>query len=191
MPTITTRKPPLAERQDSTKLSWLGEGADGFRGKDLALVVDEKRKLVLIILEQDLAKRDKQLAGKEFIAEVKTECNTERVSVDNVRCQGIDHDGRAFSAELLSSKDYDAVFWTESSIEKFLYPYYHAQRLWSPQMDDLKRTFEADNNAVAIAHRAPSTSSSLRVPSIDVGITDGEKGFEWKNAKAYIALRTT
>src|SRR5262249_1502072 len=57
-------------------------------------------------------------------------------------------------------KQYDAVFWTESSIEKFLLPYYQAHRLLTDeQMMTLQRAC-ADPDVAAIAH-LPWTQDDL------------------------------
>jgi hypothetical protein len=51
----------------------------------------------------------------------------------------------------------DALFWTASSIEKFMFPYYHAQRLYSQeQLCAIMALYRQDKRIFAAAHVAPS-----------------------------------
>ena len=50
----------------------------------------------------------------------------------------------------------DAIFWTESAVDKFLFPYYASQRLFTDEeMRRLKESFR-DERVVAIWHFTPS-----------------------------------
>ena len=55
----------------------------------------------------------------------------------------------------------DAIFLTESAVEKFLYPYYRSHRIWDDGMDSLQEKFEQTQQAVGILHKAPSNSDTF------------------------------
>ena len=57
--------------------------------------------------------------------------------------------------------EYDALFWTESAIEKFLFPYYASHRIMTDkEHEDLMAAYQKDS-LVAIAHVAPSQGIPL------------------------------
>jgi hypothetical protein len=158
---------------NSTSLSWLAETADGFRGKSLGLFVDKNGDLTLSA--QDT------LNGEPPITRVTTPKHQDRrAEVTKVTCEG-----NGFNKNLESKDDFDAVFWTESSVEKFLYPYYHAHRLWNRTMTDLKDIFENDPRIAAIAHRAPSASVSVPADNLELGLVEGG-ALTWMNMTSYL-----
>ena len=58
---------------------------------------------------------------------------------------------------------WDAVFLTESAVEKFLFPYYEAQRLLPPdKLKELKELFYTKDEFIGIAHLPPSRPLLLR-----------------------------
>ncbi|MBA3345638.1 MAG: hypothetical protein H0T44_10165 [Gemmatimonadales bacterium] len=58
-------------------------------------------------------------------------------------------------------ENYDALFWTESAIEKFLFPYYASHRIMTDEEHkDLMAAYQKDS-LVAIAHVAPSQGIPL------------------------------
>lgn len=140
---------------NATDLAWLAETADGTREKEFTLVRDKEGKAAL---RTELQSGDKPVTG----VKVKTEPSlqkpgTRRIPVLEVtlrpeNCQPI---------AVETDDGADAVFWTDSAIEKFLYPYYHAQRLWDEDLSRLREAFRRDERAVAILHKAPSTSFSM------------------------------
>ena len=62
----------------------------------------------------------------------------------------------------------DALFWTESAIEKFLFPYYEQLRIFDlDYLDRLKAAFydpKSGHRIVAIAHVPPSHSDPVHDP---------------------------
>lgn len=86
---------------------------------------------------------------------------------------------------------WDAVFWTESAVEKFLYPYYHAHRIWDQQIIDVKNAFEAYPDAYAIRHKAPSASEPMSLSSIlQIGVLGHGLAPAWLSPDAFIDLVT-
>jgi hypothetical protein len=171
----------------ATDIAWLAETADGSRSVDLILVKNAKG-------EAKLRPPKSLEPGDEIATEIKVRTEKtlpSRIPVLQVICQLEGHD----LTPLLAEDGWDAVFWTESSVEKFLYPYYRSQRLWSSTMDDLKAKFDSDPDAVAIAHRAPSTSvilDGIAPPTIAVGKVLRDKATRkpethWKPMEHYLA----
>jgi hypothetical protein len=157
---------------DATNLSWLAETADGVRDKLLYLIIDDDKKLQLV---------QKKLENQKELTTIWTpKHRPDRIPVEEVICKG-----QGYQEALLSSKDFDALFWTESSIEKFLYPYYRAHRLWDEQMDRLQEQFETDDYAVAMAHRAPSKSSTLAAHTLYIGVLR-ESTLRWMTLDDYL-----
>ncbi|HET6578578.1 MAG TPA: hypothetical protein VFG66_09655 [Gemmatimonadales bacterium] len=184
----TTEPPPpaLLERLelDSKELAWAAETADGTRDKTMFLVLDQDGALQL---------KESMEGSDRLLRRVKTASHVPaRRKVLEVSCAV---DGWNDPARLSSAEKWDAVFWTESSIEKFLYPYYHCQRLWDERMDSVRDAFEHDAEAVAIAHRAPSNSKVLGPSPVDtLGVArlttrDGVPRLEWLSGSAYLVVR--
>jgi hypothetical protein len=168
----------------ATDLAWLAETADGNRSVDFILVRDVNGKAQL---------REKLEPGDEIPTEMKVRSEPilpSRAKIVQVTCLAEGHD-----LEPLRSADaWDAVFWTESAVEKFLYPYYRSQRLWDSRMDDLKARWDSDPEAAAIAHRAPSNSQILDASSQTIAIgkvvrnqAAAKPAVQWKPLGHYLA----
>lgn len=171
-----TVNPPPTRIPDATNLSWLAETADGTRGEPLYLIKDNKGKLQLV--------PESDLHGRPWFTIVGTpKKRPRRKEVTEVVCKG-----KNYEATLKSTEKYDAVFWTESSIDKFLYPYYYAHRIWDNRMDEVKYKFDNSDFAVAIAHRAPSTSESIASNSLEVGVIDAG-ALTWMTADEFLAYQ--
>src|SRR5688572_8986747 len=125
----------------SKELSWLAERADGSRDEDLALVRDVNG-LPQIRESRDPGKPPVLEDGDELIANVRTSdsCKREKVVAVHIETQT----GMQLP---ITGKGPDALFWTQSAVEKFLYPYYYSQRLWDDEMDKLKAKFSTDRKA--------------------------------------------
>jgi hypothetical protein len=169
---------------DSRELSWAAETANGTRDRTMFLVLDRDGHLQVTETRQNT---DHELRR------IRTDsCMPNRRKVLEVSCEV---DGWNDPLRLSSAEKWDAIFWTESSIEKFLYPYYHCQRLWSPLLEMLKEEFERDADAVAIAHQAPSNSRVLGrsvLSTIGVGRLTSQGGvttLAWMSGYAYLVLR--
>ena len=171
----------FAKIPDATNLSWLAETADGLRGETLYLIIDQDDKLQ-IVQESSLGNAKRRLAD---ICTPKTRPNRKKVT--QVTCKV--ENGK--EKILDSTKKFDAVFWTESSVEKFLYPYYRAHRLWDDaKMDEIKNKFDSSDDAVAIAHRAPSTSLTVDEPTIAIGVyKEKEKELVWMEVETFLKYK--
>jgi hypothetical protein len=129
---------------NATDFAALAETADGLRGEDLVLVRDAEQKPRL---------REALQEGDVVATEVRVWTDRPpRKKIREVVC--VPEEGRLRTLE--TGSGYDAVFWSDSAVEKFLYPYYHAQRLWNADMEAVAAKFKRDMDAVAIAHLAPS-----------------------------------
>jgi hypothetical protein len=133
---------------DATALAWLAEEAHGRQGKTLKLIKKANGKLEL--RETDPG------SGEESLLEVITPPEAAQMT----RPKEIILTVPGGQPEPLHKLEgCDALFWTTSSVEKFLFPYYSAHRLLTEQqMNELKSECHA-KNAVAVVHVAPSKSS--------------------------------
>ena len=64
---------------------------------------------------------------------------------------------------------YDAVFWTESSVEKFLWPYYHAHRIYDTDLAAFRKAFDDDPNVIAIMH-TPLTHTEMISDELNLAV---------------------
>ena len=133
-------------RVDSRQISWWAESADGTRDKELALVLTASGEYVVKVEEP----------GDDVVLRMYTpsarpnRLRPTEITFQAPGCERIRIDELA-----------DALFWTESAVEKFLFPYYAAQRLLSAaEMRQLKKGFR-NERVVAIWHKAPSNYALL------------------------------
>jgi hypothetical protein len=175
------KKREQAPGRNAWTLSWLAEKADGWREEKLQLVLHGANGLSI------KRQNEKLQAGETKVCDIETpRCQPGRVKVKTVTLETETSGSRTID---VSSDGWDAVFWTESSIEKFLYPYYHSHRIWSDEMDTLKASFEAYPNAFAIRHKAPSTSSMMSlVGAFEIGALDLQLAPQWFSPPDFIAL---
>ena len=143
-----------------TDIIWLGETADSHRGVDLVLVRDKDGKPTL---------KEKAEPGDDVVQEITVRTadtsarpGFTREEIAEVICRSAE--GKEF--RLTTADEYDAVFWSESSVRKFVWPYYHSHRLWDAELQQLQDQFDTDPMAVAIAHQAPSKSSVQKTSSV-------------------------
>jgi hypothetical protein len=179
-----------ALQANSTNLGWLAETSDGKREKYLLLVLDQHN---MLQLRENLQDGDRRVVpieeGEDKELRVMTpKRRKERVEVEEVSCKP----KGCLSIPLPPGEEWDALFWTESAVEKFLYPYYHSQRLWNDEMDKVKAKFDKDDCAVAIAHRAPSHSAILPAQTLSIGrLTKDARNqriLTWMPADVYLNL---
>jgi len=143
--------------RDSTRLSWLAETADGWRDKKLQLVYHETDGLSIKRGDEGLK------SGENKVCDIETpSTQPSRTKVVSVTLETADGAQHKF---LVEPEGWDALFWTESSIEKFLYPYYHAHRIWGVNIEDAKESYESYPMAFAIRHKAPSASATMGAPA--------------------------
>jgi hypothetical protein len=181
--------PEVEESNDDTVvtsryLSRLAETADGTRDEDLALVKNPKG--LLEIRPAPTPERPLP-SGYEFIAHVRTKGSCTREKVTSVTIETENYGKQP----AITGQGPDAVFWTESAVEKFLYPYYHSQRLWDENMDKLRAQFATDTKAYGMLHRAPSNSTVLSASQTlkiaRITEAEGEPAtLKWLGVKEYL-----
>ena len=174
--------PPMAgkaPRVDSRQMSWWAEGADGTRDKELVLVLDEGGEYQL----------KEEQPGDNVVLRVYTP------SLAPNRLKPVEITFQAPGCEKIRiDEQADALFWTESAVEKFLFPYYAAHRLFTDEeMQRLKDAFKSDK-AVALWHRAPSTCAVQYGKTTDdviaVLVRESEQGgeirTEWRGIREFL-----
>ncbi len=137
-------------------IAWWAETADGLPDQELALAeVEEKGSIKHVIEPAAVAtsKGHKVLIRGIFV----DSCQPGRPKVDRVviEVDGVERECK------VDGQTCDAVFCTESAVRKFLLPYYHAQRLLSPEDWEDLNTAIADPTVPAIGHVAPSHSRAV------------------------------
>lgn len=118
---------------DARRLAWITEGADGRRDDKLVLYTEGKQ----VFLGEASAHADTAICRVRTKTRKSQRLETRVLDIPN---------------------EVDAVFLTDSAVEKFLFPYYESQRLFKPgEMEKLKREYydEAKNYA-GILHVQPS-----------------------------------
>lgn len=139
--TATATPAKALPQVDARGLAWAAEKADGLRDQNLVLYTDGKR------LKLDIENPENR---KTAIVKVRTNSTRQRRS----RTQ--------FEIPMA----WDAVFLTESAVEKFCFPYYEAQRLLSrTRLNELKRQFYEGKDAalyIGIVHIPPSHPKFLK-----------------------------
>lgn len=181
--TVTTPETPdpavdnALELVDATFLAQAAEWADGDRDKPLYLVKKGNRPHLT----------EKLASGEKPILRVRTPNRTPNRKRPKITITGSDGAQRAIDS------DFDSVFWTESSAEKFLFPYYAVQRLYPPEeLDRLRKQFMEDENAIALGHTLRSQFSTITDPrdSLQVLVerltVEGKKMLEWIPASAFL-----
>ncbi len=148
----------------STHLRRLAEEADGRRGEKLQLIQDPRTGELRF-----LAAGEKLVRGTAVVAEAATE---NRVPDRKPVKVSLMVNGRK-----IDLKGCDAIFWSESAIEKFVWPYYQSRGLLEGEMQGMQRAYYAsDSDIVAIVHKWPSrvdvvadTGSSVQVLAVEAG----------------------
>ncbi|MBK8006043.1 MAG: hypothetical protein IPK12_19570 [Gemmatimonadetes bacterium] len=133
----------------STHLRRLAEEADGRRGEKLQLIQDPRTGELRF-----LARGEKLARGAAVVAEAATE---NRVPTRDPVKVSLTINGK--KVDLAGA---DAIFWSESAIEKFMWPYYQSRGLMDGNMQTLQKAYYAsDSEIVAIVHKWPSRSDII------------------------------
>ncbi len=131
-------------------LSWLAEQAEGMRNQDLSLVENLSGNIQLKLAE-DVTSTERPLIGVRTEDKVPGRYKMEKITVKAPNCPTAD-----------VPEGWDALFWTEASIEKFFFPYYYSQRLLTEEdITALWADFK-DKTVVAFAHILPSRPVPIR-----------------------------
>lgn len=177
----TTNMAPAVPQINATVLHWLAEEAHGRQGnRKLILVKDAKGQPAL------RNEGGEEEGGVQPTDEVLFEVITPPTPPQLKRPEKIVLQVPGGKEERLDLLDgCDAMFWSTSAIEKFLYPYYAAHRLLTDEeMMALKSKCRA-KNVVAILHIAPSKSFS-RTGTDRFAVA--RKGQEMIGLKDFLAL---
>jgi len=147
----------MAPVLNANELRWLGEAADGQRGETYALVwTGEKVELLPLT---DVRSKDAQI-------HVRTEYEGNAL-MGNARASLKVGDE---TIDPNTGKDpLDAVFLTQSAVEKFVFPYYTRMQEIS-QIQELKNRLFADG-VVAVGHVPPSITGGIRAKLIPFGLS--------------------
>ena len=133
-------------------LRWLAEKADGLREQHLALVTNDDGKL-------DVIKRDQLKPGQPVILDVETPDEGPGIPGDaKIR---IEHRGVMYGAGTTLDQA-DAVFVTQSAVEKFVLPYYMRFKSGA-QVQALQNMLFRDPLVICAPHIPPSLT--LKFPN--------------------------
>ena len=174
------KKKKKAPGRNFWKLSWLAEEADGWRDEELRLTLHPVEGLRLRRKGEALDANEKEVCKIET-----PKCQPGRTPVLSVTVGVKD----AKAKQIDPAEGWDALFWTESAVEKFLYPYYHAHRLWDDTMEEVRKAFETYPGAVAVKHKAPSNSFVMyAADSLQIGALDLSGKFQWMSVPQFLEV---
>jgi hypothetical protein len=124
----------------STKLTRIAEAADGCRDKVLEVTLQGGNRFRMVPQGTGVPPGNFRVYTKSH--------QPERVPVGvTVSLPG---------AEPRELTNCDAIFWSESAMEKFVWPYYRAHRLWDERLSRLKNAFEK-NASLGLGTHTPSS----------------------------------
>ena len=130
-------------KPNAQDIAWWAETAHGLAGEKLVLA--ENSTGLRIAKRNDLTNADKVVCEVDATPRVPDRPKPEMIAF---RAPG--------HSTIELKNECDALFWTESAIEKFFIPYYEAQRLLSDDdMNKLKATYR-EKDVVAMGHIPPS-----------------------------------
>ena len=134
----------------------LAETADGLRNRDVALVTRAGQ--VTVIDASDM------LATDTHLLTLRTNDHTNQAKRPEFDMTLQLAHGPSLSLRV----NFDAFFWSESAIEKFVFPYY--ARIWSPEMlTTFRERFGEDNAAMGIIH-PPGSSCCVLLYTVAHGL---------------------
>lgn len=132
-------------RQDANKLRWLGEAADGDRDKD-CVVVWNGTKLQVV---------EKSKAGLKAPLGISVRTNSHGPGMRGGKPIDIAYDGKSMRLK----PEVDAIFLTQSAVEKFVIPYYTRMQSLEWIIEKRDALFN-DAKVLAAIHAYPSITSS-------------------------------
>ena len=181
-------KPFIPPSADSKALSWAAETADGTR--------DQLLRMSIVGDHLQVGKPTPNAPTDPSAIDIFT-ASRQKARPRTTRAElYLEGGSQPIEIDITEADPWDVVFWTESSIEKFLWPYYHSHRLWDDDMTKLQAQFDGDPHAVAIAHKAPSASSIISAVDI-TGVALAERdelgilSVEWLTGREYLELSKT
>ncbi len=134
-------------------LAWWAETADGYRDEELVVAeVEENGRLKRIVKQKKAAQDD----GNRILLDGIYTGMEERPSRPPADEVTVTVNGKQIKCRSKEGVVCDSIFCTDSAMEKFLFPYYHSQRLLTPeQWEKLKKAF-LDPFVIVIGHVWPS-----------------------------------
>ena len=150
----------------SEGLRRLAEAVDGMRGQDVKVY--------------------RRRSDGEFFPDFKNEkpddsdylftANTPKNRPDRKK-PSVDDLSRAIRESIQKHKyEADAIFWSEASVEKFVWPYYAAHRI---DVKAVKKLWNMYDDVVAILHLYPTVPAAARADKgLMVGVLGASKGTE-------------
>lgn len=174
--------PTLPKSLNAAKLREYAEYADGHRDEEVVIVAypDGSGDLeTKIETRESYARRDPSdpASGTEVLV-VKTGSRVQNRPKPEVVVRA---GGKEFGTEIL--KEADALFWTESSMEKFFWPYYGAMRIYQDLVEELYSYYYdpvAGPRIIAVAHVPPSRPAKITTEQsgLYIGFLDPDRGGE-------------
>jgi hypothetical protein len=149
-------RPKLSYRD----LAWWAEAADGLRDKDLVIAkVEEDGEIKLRVKQKDEVRKENIV-----IDGIRTQYEfVPKLPITKVMVE-VDGKGPMVACKADDGTVCDAIFCSESSIQKFLLLYYNAQRILNDdQWDDLYAALD-DSEVIVIGHVWPSSKVAVHKP---------------------------
>jgi hypothetical protein len=157
---------------DAKSLSWITEEAEGVRDKELLLVEHINKNRAGLIKAEDFDE-----TKHRHPIEVKTDSikrNRTKLEKLRMKAKGKEKDCP------IGEGQWDCMFWSEASIEKFFFPYYIAHRLLEPDEVARLKSELKDPDLIGFAHFTPSRPEE--VDATDTGaaifIQNGELTYD-------------
>ncbi|MCC6929112.1 MAG: hypothetical protein IT359_09000 [Gemmatimonadaceae bacterium] len=140
-------------RISANQLRWLAEAADGIRGSS-AVMVERANGDIDVISEAKRTASDKVL--------VELETGLRGPGIDGSALVRVFVDGRTLDPAAGLTERVDALFVTQSAIQKFLLPYY-MRFMSAAQVQALENRLFNDARVKAAVHIPPSSTGGFRV----------------------------
>ncbi len=161
-----------------TEMAWLTEHAFGLE-KDAWVVLNDDGKVVVT----------PEKGRKQPLLNVKAEKQKVRMGRPDEIIMQI---GAKQKHIFRDRPDVDSLFLTPSAIEKFLVPYYYAQRLYGEDAIAKFRA-ECDQDVIAVAHVAPSLKHEIRATDtvmLAVRSERDKEGVLWQSLTDYLVQKS-
>jgi hypothetical protein len=140
-------------------IAWWAETADGYRDEELVIVeVSVDGTLRRVLERKSVAIKEKLPIVMDDIRVPSIRPNRPKVTKVLIEVDGV------LQEATVDGIPADAVFCSESAVEKFLFRYYEAQRLLTDEQWIPLKSALLDERVPAIAHVAPSRSAPVGVP---------------------------
>lgn len=174
------------------KLRELGEGCDGARSSEISLLYDtaagmESLQLMPTAAAEDLRGRN----GSVVIVWSSPTVDVDKPGSEIPQVESVDviYKGTVFTKCTLPT---DALFWTDSSVDKFVYGYYEQLRIFPDEYALLKKQMsysDTRKHILAVVHDNPSHSRTISLPGDNQSTGEqparvGDKEFPNPNAGA-------